>query len=149
STLETCSSSAGKAAVRMGLSYVRGVGADLAERIASGQPYRDMEDLVRRTGVNSAQAEALATAGAFDSFGLTRRAALWSAGAVAAAGGGPGEAAGEAAPSEAAVTEARPGESEPVWSLTNQARTTDHDGRELRFQARQARLSGLVTGAQA
>ena len=45
------SSSAGGAAVRMGISYVRGVGDAMAERIAAGRPYRDMEDLVRRTGV--------------------------------------------------------------------------------------------------
>ena len=81
SRLEPCASSAGGAAVRMGISYVRGVGDAMAERIAAGRPYRDMEDLVRRTGVTAAQAEALATAGAFECFGLTRRAALWSAGA--------------------------------------------------------------------
>ena len=88
SVLERCPSSVGGAAVRLGLSYVRGVGEDLAGRIAAGRPYRDMEDLVRRTGITRPQAEALATAGAFDCFGLSRRAALWSAGAVAAAGGG-------------------------------------------------------------
>ena len=90
SLLEACSSSVGGAAVRMGLSYVRTIGDDLAERIAAGRPYRDMEDVVRRNGITVTQAEALATAGAFDGFGLTRRAALWSAGAVAAAGAGPG-----------------------------------------------------------
>ena len=88
SRLETCTSSAGDAAVRLGLSYVRGIGDTLAEAIAAGQPYRDMEDLVRRAGVDAGQAEALATAGAFECFGLSRRAALWSAGAVAAAGPG-------------------------------------------------------------
>jgi error-prone DNA polymerase len=44
-----------------------------------------MADLVRRTGVNEGQVEALATAGAFGSLGLERRAALWAAGAVAQA----------------------------------------------------------------
>ncbi len=88
SVLEACPSSPGGAAVRLGISYVRSVGDEMAERIAAGRPYRDMEDLVRRTGVSAAQAEALATAGAFDCFGLSRRAALWSAGAVAAAGAG-------------------------------------------------------------
>ncbi len=87
SVLEPSSPSAGGAAVRLGLSYIRTIGADLAERIAGGRPYRDMEDMVARTGVTRPQAEALATAGAFDCFGLSRRAALWSAGAVAAAGG--------------------------------------------------------------
>ncbi|MDQ6840381.1 MAG: OB-fold nucleic acid binding domain-containing protein, partial [Actinomycetota bacterium] len=50
-------------------------------------PYTDVEDVVRRSGITVAQAEALATAGAFDGFGLSRRQALWSAGALAAAGG--------------------------------------------------------------
>ena len=66
--------------MRLGLSYVRGIGPDLAVQIAGCQPYRDIEDLMRRAGVSRAQAEALATAGAFDCFGLSRRAALWSAG---------------------------------------------------------------------
>ena len=86
SRLEASDESAGGAAVRLGLSYVRGVGDDLAERLEAGQPYRDMEDAVRRGGLSAAQAEALATAGAFECFGLSRRAALWGAGAVAAAG---------------------------------------------------------------
>jgi error-prone DNA polymerase len=87
SKLEPCASSTGGAAVRLGLSYVRSIGDDLAARIAEGRPYRDMEDLVRRMGLSSGQAEALATAGAFGCFNLSRRAALWSAGAVAAASG--------------------------------------------------------------
>jgi error-prone DNA polymerase len=44
-----------------------------------------MEDLVRRAELTAQQVEALATAGAFGCFGLSRRAALWAAGAVAAA----------------------------------------------------------------
>jgi error-prone DNA polymerase len=69
--------------VRLGLSSVRTIGKDLAERIAAGQPYTDMADLVRRTELTTAQLESLATGGAFDSFGLSRREALWAAGAVA------------------------------------------------------------------
>jgi error-prone DNA polymerase len=86
SRLEPCPTSSGGAAVRLGLSYVRHIGADLAERIEAGQPYADVEDLVRRTGVTTPQAEALATAGALGGFGLERREALWVAGAVAQAG---------------------------------------------------------------
>jgi error-prone DNA polymerase len=44
-----------------------------------------MADLSRRVGLSADQVEALATAGAFDSFGATRRDALWGAGAAAAA----------------------------------------------------------------
>jgi error-prone DNA polymerase len=72
-------------AVRLGLTYVRTLGEDLAELVAAGRPYASMTDLVRRTGAGEAQVEALATAGAFGSLGLERRAALWAAGAVAQA----------------------------------------------------------------
>jgi error-prone DNA polymerase len=73
-------------AVRLGISYVRTIGADLAKHIAAGRPYSAMEDFVRRSGVSAAQAEALATAGAFECFDLDRRAALWAAGALVQAG---------------------------------------------------------------
>jgi error-prone DNA polymerase len=73
------------AAVRLGLSSVRTIGEELAERIAAGRPYASMADLVHRIGLSQAQVEALATAGAFGCFGLERREALWAAGAVAQA----------------------------------------------------------------
>ncbi|MEV8507683.1 error-prone DNA polymerase [Actinoplanes sp. NPDC051475] len=77
----------GGPAVRMGLSSVRTLGEELAkaveqERRAHG-PYRDMADLARRTGCSTAHLEALATADAFAGFGLSRREALWAAGAAA------------------------------------------------------------------
>ncbi len=75
----------GGPAVRLGISYVRTIGAQLAERIAAGRPYASMEDVVRRCGLSAAQSEALATAGAFSCFGLGRREALWAAGALAQA----------------------------------------------------------------
>src|SRR5579875_454974 len=75
----------GAPAVRLGISYVRGIGANLAERIAGGRPYDGVEDMVRRSGTSVAQAEALASAGALDGFGLSRREALWAAGALAQA----------------------------------------------------------------
>jgi error-prone DNA polymerase len=87
SLLEPGGDSAGGAAVRLGFSYVKGIGDELAEKMATGRPYRDMEDVVVRAGLSRPQAEALATAGAFECFGLSRRAALWSAGAVAGAAG--------------------------------------------------------------
>ncbi|HEX8627923.1 MAG TPA: OB-fold nucleic acid binding domain-containing protein, partial [Catenuloplanes sp.] len=74
-------------AVRMGLSSVRTLGDELAERIEAerrgGGPYRDMADLARRVGLATAHLEALATADAFAGFGLSRREALWGAGAAA------------------------------------------------------------------
>jgi error-prone DNA polymerase len=79
--------------VRLGLSEVRTIGTDLAERIENERlahgPYRDMRDLARRvagTGkpLSTANLEALATADAFACFdGLSRREALWAAGAAA------------------------------------------------------------------
>jgi error-prone DNA polymerase len=86
--------------VRLGLGYVRSLGEEVAERVAAGRPYASMADLVRRAGVGEGQVEALATAGAFGSLGLERRAALWAAGAVAQARADrlPGTAVGAEAP---------------------------------------------------
>ena len=75
----------GHHAVRLGLDSVRGIGLDVAERIVAARadaPFADVTDLSRRAGLSSAQLEALATAGAFDSFGLDRRQALWVAGSA-------------------------------------------------------------------
>jgi error-prone DNA polymerase len=83
-TLEPCEGSHHGVAVRLGLGSVRHVGADLAREIAAGRPYASMEDLVRRVpALQQHHLEALATAGAFGCFGLERREALWSAGALA------------------------------------------------------------------
>jgi len=77
----------GGPAVRMGLSSVRTIGDDLAEAIEDERrahgPYRDLADLARRAGCSTAHLEALATADAFAGFGLSRREALWAAGAAA------------------------------------------------------------------
>jgi error-prone DNA polymerase len=82
----------GGPAVRLGLSYVRGIGDDLAEQLATGRPYADPEDLARRVPLTLPQLEALATSGAFDCFGMSRREALWAAGAVAQVAAGKGGA---------------------------------------------------------
>lgn len=82
----------GGLAVRLGLAGVKGIGAPLAKKIVAERdaegpdakgPFRDMEDLVRRVGLDTGQLEALATAGAFECFGLSRREALWRAGSAA------------------------------------------------------------------
>ncbi|WP_243233522.1 error-prone DNA polymerase [Microbacterium sp. CIAB417] len=77
----------GAFAVRLGLAAVTGIGEKVAARIVAARdaegPFRDMRDLVRRCDLSVAQLEALATAGAFDCFGLTRREAIWSAGTAA------------------------------------------------------------------
>jgi error-prone DNA polymerase len=74
-------------ALRIGLGSIRTIGTELAElvdavRTESG-PYLDIADLTRRVKLTVPQAEALATAGAFDSFGSHRRESLWAAGALA------------------------------------------------------------------
>ncbi|MEU6034732.1 error-prone DNA polymerase [Actinomadura sp. NPDC047616] len=84
--------SAPQPAIRLGLSGIRNLSEDTAESIAAGRPYASMEDLARRVPLSAAALEALATAGAFDCFGLARRQALWAAGALA--GSGPGQLEG-------------------------------------------------------
>jgi error-prone DNA polymerase len=94
----------GGPAVRMGLSSVRTLGDDVAQRIEDERsqhgPYRDLPDLARRAALTTAHLEALATADAFACFGLSRRQALWAAGAAAQEREGrlPGMAGGIAAP---------------------------------------------------
>jgi len=69
--------------IRLGVSSVRNLGSGAASRVAAGRPYRDLPDFAARTRLPAAALEALATAGAFGCFGLSRRAALWAAGAAA------------------------------------------------------------------
>ncbi len=98
----------GAAALRLGLSSVRYVGEETAERLAAGQPWGSQEDLVRRGGLNRAQLEALALSGALDGLpghprgpgAPDRRALVWAAGAAAQATPGrlPGIVTGADAP---------------------------------------------------
>ncbi len=106
-TLEGFAGAAGPPPViRLGLAAVRNLGKAAAERIAAGRPYRDLEDFATRTHLPAAALEALATAGAFGCFGLSRRAALWAAGAAASLREGqlPGTATGMTAPPLPAMT---------------------------------------------
>ncbi|MGJ9420901.1 error-prone DNA polymerase [Aeromicrobium sp. CF3.5] len=75
----------GRFAVRLGLDEVQGMGLEAAERVVAARaerPFVDMADVSRRAELTVAQMEALATAGTFDAFGLSRRQALWNAGYV-------------------------------------------------------------------
>jgi error-prone DNA polymerase len=71
----------------LGLTSVRTIEANLAERVVverrRGGVFGSMSDLAHRVGLTTDQAEALATAGAFDGFGLSRREALWDAATAA------------------------------------------------------------------
>ncbi|HWO41611.1 MAG TPA: error-prone DNA polymerase, partial [Candidatus Eisenbacteria bacterium] len=85
-TLEPCDDSAGGFAVRMGLRYVKGLGArdwEKIKRSRDARPFSSLADFVRRTTLDEGSLTRLAQAGAFDSFGIERRAALWDIGKLA------------------------------------------------------------------
>ena len=70
------------AAVRLGLTGVRGIEREAAERIVRAReagPFISMADLARRADLDRTRLEALAQAGACDGIGIDRRAALWQA----------------------------------------------------------------------
>jgi error-prone DNA polymerase len=92
--------------IRPGLASVRNLSRAAADQVAAGRPYRDLEDFAARTQLPAAALEALATAGAFGCFGLSRRAALWAAGAAASLREGqlPGTTTGLDAPPLPAMT---------------------------------------------
>jgi error-prone DNA polymerase len=94
--------------IRPGLASVRNLSRSAADQVAAGRPYRDLEDFATRTHLSAAALEALATAGAFSCFGLSRRAALWAAGAAASLREGqlPGTTTGLDAPPLPAMTPA-------------------------------------------
>ncbi|HOU53341.1 MAG TPA: error-prone DNA polymerase [Myxococcota bacterium] len=65
--------------VRMGLRLVQGLGPAHRKALeAAPPPYSSLEDFVDRTGLPAGALEALARAGAFEGFGLSRREALWA-----------------------------------------------------------------------
>ncbi len=102
-------------AVRLGLDSVRGIGLDVARRIVAAReesPFTGVTDLSRRAGLTPAQLESLATAGAFDAWGMDRREALWAAGFAEGA-----EHLAGTTPAPAAPT--LPGMSEPELTLAD------------------------------
>jgi len=77
-TLERTSQ--GKLAVRLGFSYVKGLRREAGERLAKQareQPFRSMEDLLRRGELRRDELEVLAKIGACACLGESRRSALW------------------------------------------------------------------------
>ncbi|MGC2305466.1 error-prone DNA polymerase [Candidatus Binatus sp.] len=72
-------------AMRMGLRYVSGLREEVGLRIESERARRQFDsiaDFTARVGPNRREIDALAYAGAFASFGLARRDAMWNAAAV-------------------------------------------------------------------
>jgi error-prone DNA polymerase len=104
--LETDHASVGGRAVRLGLTSVRGLSEETAQTIADSRPYADLEDFARRTRLPLKVLENLATADAFTGFGVSRREALWAAGALATADESllPGTTEAPAAPALPAMT---------------------------------------------
>ena len=144
--LEPCEESTGGAAVRLGLSSVRGVGPELAAAIATAAPYKSMEHLVRAMSqppLDLPVLEALAAAGAFDSLGLDRRAALWTAGAVAQSGAGrlPGAVTGTRVPKLRPMSPQEQSAAD-LWSTGVAA-----DGHPTRFHRAELAAAGVVPAA--
>ncbi|WP_090514600.1 error-prone DNA polymerase [Mycolicibacterium neworleansense] len=73
--------------VRLGLGSVRHIGDELAQRLVDERnangPFETLIDLTNRVQLSVPQTEALATAGALGCFKISRREALWAAGAAA------------------------------------------------------------------
>lgn len=129
-------------ALRLPISYVRTIGDELAERIEAGQPYASATDVVARCGLTSAQAEALATAGAFSCFEPSRRKMLWTAGAVGGQGTLPGIAPGADAPELPEMTE-REEATADLWSTSMMP-----NGSPLQFVRQELTGAGVATTAE-
>jgi error-prone DNA polymerase len=72
-------------ALRLGLKYIAGLREETGlriERERSAQPFESIADCTARVAPNKRELDAIAYAGAFAAFGLTRREALWQAAAV-------------------------------------------------------------------
>jgi error-prone DNA polymerase len=128
----------------LGIGSVRGIGDDLAKEIAAGRPYASMEDLERRVpSLTLAHLEALSTAGAFGCFDVSRREALWGAGAVAQSR--PDRLAGIVTGVEAPPLPSMSSREEAIADLW--ATGVSPDGHPTRFARPHLDAIGAVTGA--
>jgi error-prone DNA polymerase len=89
-TLEAASTSTSTStrpfALRMGLRYVKGMSAgdrQRVEEVRAQAPFSSIADFAVRTGLDEGTLSRLAEAGAFEGFGVDRRAALWELRGVA------------------------------------------------------------------
>jgi error-prone DNA polymerase len=67
----------GTTAVRLGLKYLRGLRAEVAQRLVAARPFLSLGDLCRRVELNAGERATLAEVGAFSSLGGTRRQVMW------------------------------------------------------------------------
>ncbi|MCL4370661.1 MAG: hypothetical protein M1380_07105, partial [Chloroflexi bacterium] len=80
-------------AIRLGFTYVHGLGEAALERLEEQRklgPYRSLADFLRRTRLAREAVENLIVVGAMDCFGLPRREMLWEAGIEGRGEGGSG-----------------------------------------------------------
>ena len=137
----------GGSSVRLGISSVRGVGTELAQQVESERlqqgPYVTPEDLVRRVpALTLAHLETMATAGLFEEcFGLDRREALWTVGAVSQSRPGrlPGIVTGERAPNLPGMTPVEESVAD-LWSTG-----VSPDGHPTQFLRAELTKLGVVT----
>jgi len=144
--------------MRLGISSIRHVGDELAESIVAERgragPFRSIEDVRRRTGVDRRILEAMATSGAFGQLSdelacgaratADRRQALWVAGAVAATGPDqlPGIVTGTEAPQLPGLSDAELAQAD-LWATGVSA-----DGHPTRFIRDDLASRGVVTSAE-
>jgi error-prone DNA polymerase len=143
--------------VRLGITSVRGMGDDVAERVACGRPYASVEDLTRRAGVGRAHLEALATTGALDGLPAHdggaeirgRRRALWAAGAIAHATPDrlPGLVSGDVAPALADLTPLEEVEAD-LWATGLTTSATAVELTRPRLDAMGVVPAGRLAGAE-
>lgn len=77
--------SEGEAQVRLGLSGIKHISKEVAQRLVDAAPYRGLDDLAQRTRLSQPQLEALANAGALASLDHgDRRKSMWAAALAAA-----------------------------------------------------------------
>jgi error-prone DNA polymerase len=73
-------------AIRLGLNYVKGLGAEQIGRILAGRPFADLAGFYRLVRPGRLAAERLILAGAFDRWRLPRRQLLWELGMLGGEG---------------------------------------------------------------
>ena len=132
--------------VRIGLESVRGLGGAagrIVEARRGGGAFADLADLAARAHLTSREVEQLARAGACASLGLTRREALWSAGAVGQGGWVqpflPGTEVATSAPALGPV--------DAAWTLLEDYRSTGLTSGVHPFALVRAHLGDVCTAA--
>jgi error-prone DNA polymerase len=110
----------------MGLRYVTGIGSrekDSLER--NPGPYRDLDDFASRTRLPVSSLTKLAEAGAFESFALSRRDAIWAVKEIGTRGEGRLDLPGEEDPRAQPFFQPLPVTQEILWDY----RTSQHSTR--------------------